>query len=129
MLSRYSVLGGVGTKHISLLRARLLYPAYAWVVCQNAPLVTRVRQYHGGRRPWLSIGALIPHENRRNLDEAFGMVRHKNDAVPAYTFPIPASPPSPLERDHIPAKRVSFKIVNRPPHTLLDITRLCNQLG
>ena len=53
-----------------------------------------------------TIRPLIPQENRGNLDDPFGMVRHKNNAVPAYAFPVPPLPPSPLEWDHIPAQGI-----------------------
>ena len=49
------------------------------------------------------------------------MMRHKKNAVPSYAFSVPPLPPSSLERDNIPAKRVNLKIINRPPNTPLDI--------
>jgi len=49
-------------------------------------------------------------------------MRDKNDAVPAYAFPVPAPPFSPFEGNYVPAKRISFEFVNCPPNPLLDIT-------
>ena len=42
------------------------------------------------------------------------MVWDKNDVVPAYSFSISSSPFSPLERDHIPAQRIIFKLKRFP---------------
>ena len=70
----------------------------------------------------LSVRLLVTEENCRYLNDAFCVVRYKNDALPAYAFPVPPLPTLPLERDDIPAKRVSFEFVNGASNPSLDIT-------
>jgi hypothetical protein len=50
------------------------------------------------------------------------MVQHKNNAVPAYTFPVPPLPPLALERDDISTEGSNFELVNGPSNPSLDIT-------
>jgi hypothetical protein len=49
------------------------------------------------------------------------VVREKNDAVPAYTLPVPPAPLSASEGNHIPLKRISFKCINCPLDLCLNI--------
>jgi hypothetical protein len=50
------------------------------------------------------------------------MVQHKNNTVPAYTFPVPPLPSPAFERDDISAKGISFEFINGPSNPSLDIT-------
>jgi hypothetical protein len=50
------------------------------------------------------------------------MARHKNDAVPAYAFPVPPLPLPALQRDNISAKGISFELINGPSNPSLDVT-------
>jgi hypothetical protein len=66
---------------------------------------------------------LVPEQNGGDLNDMLRVVRYKNDAVPAYTFPIPPLPALAFKRDDISAKGISFKLVNGPSNPSLDMTR------
>jgi hypothetical protein len=71
---------------------------------------------------WLPVRLLVTEENGRYLHDAFCMVQHKNNAVPAYAFPVPPLPSPALERDDIAAEGINFELVNGPSNPGLDIT-------
>jgi hypothetical protein len=76
----------------------------------------------------LSIRLLIPQEDCGNLNTAGAMVRHKDNAVPANTFPVPPSPLPAPEWDDVTAEGVGFEFVNGSSDARLDITRQPPQL-
>ena len=55
---------------------------------------------------WLAVRLLVPKKNGRYLDDVLRVVGHKNNAVPAYAFPVPPLPSPALERNDITAKRI-----------------------
>lgn len=61
-------------------------------------------------------------KNCRYPNDALSVVRHKNDAVPPYTFPVPPLPALPLERDNISSKGIKFKLVHGASNPSLNIT-------
>jgi hypothetical protein len=74
------------------------------------------------KRGELPVRLLVTEENRRYRYDAICMVRHKNDAVPAYAFPVPPLPSPALERDDISAEGINFELINSPSNPSLDIT-------
>lgn len=75
----------------------------------------------------LSIRPFVPQQDGGYFDEPLLMVWDKNNAVSAYTFPIPPLP-SAFEWKNIPLERVVLEVVNRPGYALLDIPRESLQL-
>jgi hypothetical protein len=71
---------------------------------------------------------LVPEQNGGDRNDALCMVRHKNDAVPSYTFPVPPLPAMAFERDDISAEGINFELINSPSKPSLDITRKACEL-
>lgn len=57
------------------------------------------------------------------------MVRHKNNAVPAYTFPVPPLPASPFERDDVAAKGIIAHLTQPCTDKRLLILRKLSKLS
>jgi hypothetical protein len=71
----------------------------------------------------------VTEENSRNLDDAFCVLQQKNDAVPAYSFPVPPLPASAFEGNDIPAKGIGFEIVDGTCNAPLDLVRKTFELS
>jgi hypothetical protein len=56
------------------------------------------------------------------------MVQHKNNAVPAYAFPVPPLPSPALEGEDVSTEGIGFELVNSPSNPSLDIAGKTLQL-
>ena len=72
---------------------------------------------------------LVPEKNGRNINDAFGVVRHKNDAVPAYSPAVPPLPAPAFERDDVASKGVVTHLTQPFADECLLILRKASKLS